>query len=388
MTFHELESMYEKNLFLEDEHDYIKVIFGAVIANRMDIEGMHPFWLNIVGPPSSGKSEVLESLESSDEVIPIDLININSLVSGMKKGKNTDDKEPSLLPKLEGKIMLVKDSSTFKTMNPIERNQIFSQLRKAFDGSVSKATGITQKMFDAKFGIFMGSTPASDSDMALDAALGQRFIIFRLKSTSNFIDKWEKVEDRIKYGGNKSKTDLKFAADKYLLSIEKPKEILWDSLFKKHVPHMCELLEDLRTPAIRERFSRNIEVMMDDGKNEPIRIAKQLCSLYTSLIYITGKKNEAINIIYRIMKDNIPPIRLNIIKLIHKNKDITIRDMSCILKISVSSIQRSIEEMQLLNILFTEDGIKPITDSNSKYQKESRTINPKYLDIFSVLPSI
>jgi hypothetical protein len=383
MTFSELEDIYKKHLFLDLEHDFVKVIFASIIANRMT--GMHPFWLNIVGPPSSGKSEMLESLEGLPEIEPIDLLNANSLMSGLKKGKNTDDKEPSLLPKLDGKIMIIKDSSTFYSMNQIERSYIFAQLRQAFDGTLTKVTGVTHKSFSAKFGIFMGSTPRSEYDSAIDAALGQRFVIFRLSAISDDSDKWKKVKSRINTM-NKSKIEIRDATEDFLKKLDKP-EPLWDNLFEKYVPRLCELLEDLRTLPVRDRYSKQIDGIISDNRNEPIRLAKQLCSLYSSLVYITHKKNDAINIIYRVIENNIPPIRLKIIKIVKKNRGLTERELAEILGTSDTTVHRTLEEMRLLKIILY-DVVYPVYEDDKKYRRVPFRLNPKYNDIFKVLPNI
>ena len=131
MTFKKLKRVFDKWLYLEDEPDFLRVLFGTVIANRLDTT---PTWLMVIGNASSGKSEILGAMKDSKEIHMLSLLTPNALISGMDKQK-TGGKDASLLPHLNGKTAIIRDASTLLSLHPNARGYIFSQLRTAFDGN-------------------------------------------------------------------------------------------------------------------------------------------------------------------------------------------------------------------------------------------------------------
>ena len=91
---------------------YTAIIFGTIIANRLDSK---PVWLYIVGAPGSGKTEILQSLILSDEVILRDTVTRPSLIPGYMDKKTKRDE--SLIPQLNGKNLIITDFTTILQMN-------------------------------------------------------------------------------------------------------------------------------------------------------------------------------------------------------------------------------------------------------------------------------
>lgn len=83
-------------LIIEDD-SYIDVIFGAICANQLDTK---PIWLYVIGPPSSGKTEVLRACEGHSLIYPLSTLTSHTLVSG--KVLEPGEPDPSLLPKGPG----------------------------------------------------------------------------------------------------------------------------------------------------------------------------------------------------------------------------------------------------------------------------------------------
>ena len=65
----------------DDMRTTLDVCLGTVIAQRFDIENC---WLMVVGPPSSGKSLMLQSLTDSIKVMFMDDLSNSSLISGYR----------------------------------------------------------------------------------------------------------------------------------------------------------------------------------------------------------------------------------------------------------------------------------------------------------------
>ena len=153
MTFKELETIFNKHLSFDTEPDFLRVVVSTIIANRIDTT---PVWLMILGPASSGKSEILSSMSACPETYELSMITPAALISNVHHEKKKG-KDESLLPKLNGKVLIFKDASTLTTINPNYRSFVFSQLRDAFDGNLSKHTTHGETRHKAKFGIIMAA---------------------------------------------------------------------------------------------------------------------------------------------------------------------------------------------------------------------------------------
>jgi hypothetical protein len=95
-------------LFLEDE-GIIDVMCATVIANQFRTD---PLWMILIGPPSHAKTELLRALDGHPSAYFLSNLTPATLVSGKpKKGP-----DPSLLPKLNDKTLVMKDFTTILTM--------------------------------------------------------------------------------------------------------------------------------------------------------------------------------------------------------------------------------------------------------------------------------
>ena len=142
---------YRKWLHLRNP-DMLSVVYGAVFANRLDGD---PIWLFLVAPPGGTKSEILMSMSESPLMLTTTTLTVPALISGA----NTFGGDPSLIPKLDGKILIVKDFTAILSMQSVIRDEIFGILRDAYDGRVDKYFGNGLfRQYKSKFGVIGGVT--------------------------------------------------------------------------------------------------------------------------------------------------------------------------------------------------------------------------------------
>jgi len=187
MKFSQLYRNISEHIYMDHDPDFLPVVMATALSIQLDTEGV---WLLVLAPPSSGKSMV-SLLSKSSKCVMVSTLTPNSLISGARAEDCFDGKDPSLLPQLDGKIMVIKDASTISSMPKHYRDAIFSQLRSAYDGDMErKATGLGSREFSSKFAVIIAGTPDFERSRTLEGNLGERFLTFRPSSEHNSPNVW------------------------------------------------------------------------------------------------------------------------------------------------------------------------------------------------------
>ncbi len=158
-----------QHLVVSDDQ-LIEVVLAGVVAHRAP--GRDPFWLLLVGASSDGKTELLQALTGVPDVFPLSTLTHKTLLSGASTRDTGNN--ASLLHKLKGQILVVKDMTTMLELYTETRQQLFAQLREMYDGSMKKAFGTGEEVsWEGKVGFLAGVTPVIDQhhkDLALMGA--------------------------------------------------------------------------------------------------------------------------------------------------------------------------------------------------------------------------
>jgi hypothetical protein len=172
VTLTDVEAVFTKWLRLDDLEP-VHVVLGAVVANQLDGD---PLWQFIVAPPSGLKTEIIRSLTSIEAVYPLSSLTAQTFASGFQSKGD----EVSLLMKLDGKVLTLKDFTTVLTMHRDKRGEILAQLREIYDGHYRKEFG-NGKVVDwtGKLGLIAGVTPIIDTHYSVNQVLGERFLLYR-----------------------------------------------------------------------------------------------------------------------------------------------------------------------------------------------------------------
>jgi hypothetical protein len=138
-----------------------------------------PLWLYYVGPPGGTKTESLRALKGS-RVVSLSSLTPQTLISGYKG----DPEKVDLLPKLDGKLLVIKDFTSILSKKPEDAAAIFADLREAYDGYLEKSfgSGVGTKTYSARFGLIAAVTPAIDRFRTVHSLLGERFLRIDLRT--------------------------------------------------------------------------------------------------------------------------------------------------------------------------------------------------------------
>jgi len=320
-----LKDEYQEHMyFAPDEDNVIDLVLGVIAGNHFDSD---PVWIHLISPPSGGKTELLRALHECDESYFLSDVSSKAFISGYKDDKHSrkkkskeEDSEPteeveedySLLPKLDGKTVVMKDFSLIHSKPSEQRAELFGVLRDAYDGFSSRAIGnMHTKEFHSRFNLLTGMTPDIEKYWSLNT-LGERFLMYRiqikdrrahaLKSLDNS-DSSKQFRETLQY---KVKTFIDLV----------PKDVVpqLPSALKERTLDLADLLSTCRSFVARYRNDETI--YPPDAELAP-RVAKQLMRVGQSVALVRGRRTitgSEFKLMKRVALDSLPSNRLKMLQ--------------------------------------------------------------------------
>jgi len=165
----------KKWLHVEEDYNIIAPLADAV-ANFSNAD---PCIYGLVGPSGSIKTEIIRALGEAENqyTYPISSITEKTLVSGY-------DESNDLIPRLNGRLLTIKDLTTILSKNKESSSQIFADFREMTDGYIKKefGNGVTKEYHNITSSILFASTNAIEHFNSIYSSLGQRIIFQRPKN--------------------------------------------------------------------------------------------------------------------------------------------------------------------------------------------------------------
>src|SRR5215472_11844560 len=159
----------------------VYAVLGAVAANRLP--GI-PVWLGLVAPPSSAKTEILNSISTLPFVYQAATVTPAALLSGVPKKQHHKTAVGGLLRQLGSfGIISLKDFGSVLSMRPDLKTETLAALREIFDNAWTRHLGTEggrTLSWRGKVGLVFGCTGVIDSHYSVIGAMGDRFLLNRL----------------------------------------------------------------------------------------------------------------------------------------------------------------------------------------------------------------
>jgi len=350
----ELEAVYQKHLKMKHTKD-IAIMFGTLFANKLKGD---PVWLFLVAPPGGSKTELLMTLNKSPYIETVSTLTPAALVPGMRIEAGKPD--PSLLKKIDGKVLIVKDMTTMLSMQPLQRDEIFGVLRDAYDGYVEKWFATHKKSYVTHFGIIAGVTPALDAYNSIMTTMGARFINWRIGTDDTVQDHREKIKKAMENVNEEEQMRAELQEIAYRFLEQKMSDTLprvpEDIEYK--IISMAMFTSALRASIVKDKYTQ--EQLAPIFKEVGTRLAKVFLKLCYGLCQYYQKgivDEEIISLLREICLDTCPSIILNLVSKIHQECQETpdgtasINTLHKHLNCSKSTVFRIVADLELQNVL-------------------------------------
>lgn len=346
----EVYATYQKWLHLPDTV-VLDFMFGTVIANRLPGD---PLWGQLVGPSGATKTELLQSLTGAAMIMTATSLTPHALVSGANFSGGGD---PSLLPKWNGKVVIIKDLTVLLSMNPMHREEIFSIFRDAYDGKTEKNFGNgVYRSYEIKFGIIAGVTPIIEIFAEEHTALGERFLRFPVSVPTTIKGKLDLARRAMNntLSEDQMRAELREVA-KTVLNFKFPDSVKIPLEMDERILHAAQLLALLRSTIKRDNFTK--EITYKPFSEMATRLSKQFRKmLYGVALFrrLDVADERCYEVVKRIVLGTIPSRMNDILRAMYK-KDrhgfYDLEDLSKHTRLPSVTTQRLLDGLTVLDVL-------------------------------------
>lgn len=324
---------------------YLHNILATVVANHFRQD---PVWTLLVGPSSSGKTELLRLPLLLPVAHKASNLRRTGLLSGsIKKGS---DEDTGLIFRIgDFGIIVVEDITTLIQSSSDVLGETLALLREIYDGHVVRHFGHSSKdevKWDGKAGFVGGVTPAVDKCHRLLTTMGDRFLMSRMSVDHDLmVVQGQKAVHRIGVPDD-IRQHLAVETRDFLLPITtKLRNAVLPPLpqsLTNRLVAMATLACRLRT--VTERGS-NGDVIGGYINEMPPRIACQFSSLLYGHLAIGLTLEEAFQAVSHVARSSVPAIRQQVFEHVLASPGAVVDGLADEMRIPKTSANRLITEM-------------------------------------------
>jgi hypothetical protein len=329
--------------YLDLDPGAIRTVLATVVANRLPGE---PVWLFVVGPSSSGKTEVIRCVERVPDVYPISKLTEAALLSGTSRGNRAEDATGGVLREIGTQgILLVRDFSTVLSMNADGRAALFAAFRDLYDGYYSRHLGVDGgrvEKWAGKIGMIAAVTQAIDTHHEAVSSLGERWVYYRPPAC----DAEAQARRALATVGRMQpiRAEFQIATAAFLDGIDTAAAV-------PNAPDVDDFLADLATFAVRcrspvERDPRTRGIVSVPEPEGPARLVHVLAQLHRGFTLIGNDGADTRHLLTKIALDSMPATRQKVVRHLASSKCPTeTKTAALAVGVSEQATRRVLEEL-------------------------------------------
>ncbi len=348
VTFSSIQEKIHTYMTLDSRTDYlIDLVLAAPLSVYLD----QPLWLMVVGPPSSGKTELLSIISQVEGYHALHNLTAKTLFSG-----RTEAAGGFMLREVgENGILVFPDFTTVLSGDPKSRKIIYNQLRLIYDGRSSLSTGSDTgptRVWEGKVSVIGGVTEKIEAVKERSSDLGERFLYFRYRPPSlQLLALGDGPRDQ------KSRDIVQREVKKF---VKQRAKILGQVTIgeeeKVRIASLAQFIARGRAPVERDGMSR--EIRWIHQPEQPHRVYIALLRLYQGLLCIHDEQRERPAAILReVAKSTIPESRLRILIIAASSQGpVSQAEVSAASRLPETAVRRTIEDLIAQGILCSKKG--------------------------------
>jgi hypothetical protein len=310
----QLVAVFQSWLYLPDVSPLL-VVLGAVAANNLKGD---PVWLGLVGPPSSGKTQLLASISRLLHVHEVSTLTRAAFLSA------STSRDPHATGGLLAEVgafglLVIKDLTTTLSDSPEIRSGTFAILREIYDGSFVRAVGTNggrRIAWTGKVGLLTAVTEVVDLHTAATAGMGERLVWCRMPALTSD-GRLAQGRAALANAGRQSamRDELATAVAAFMGGLELPRTgPALSPVTTEWLIGLADLGARCRSAIERDPRDRRLELVpQSEG---PGRLVAVLVQLLQGLLAIGVVGDEATRLIAKVALDSMPKARRAVVELL------------------------------------------------------------------------
>jgi hypothetical protein len=282
----------------------VYAVLGTVAANLLPGD---PIWLGIIGPPSSAKTEILNSISLLPHVVQAATLTPAGLLSGTPKKQYDKAAIGGLLRQIgDFGIIALKDFGSVLS-RPDAKAEVLAALREIYDGAWTRHLGTDggkSLSWRGKIGLLFAATGVIDSHYTVIGSMGDRYLLSRLAPVAS-----GQFAQALKHMGTATgqmRNELAEAVQRLFAGRRaEPRPLTAGE--EKNIDRTISLVVKLRGAIERDRASREMEAVY--GAEGTARIGLALVGLLNGLDTLGVDRRTALEVVEAVAMDSVPPIR-------------------------------------------------------------------------------
>lgn len=333
-----------KWLYLEDLQA-VDIIMATALSIYLPGD---PVWLFLIAPAGSTKTELLRSF-SGEQIYSISTLTPQTLISGFKGSNNVD-----LLPKLDNKVMIIKDFTSILSKKSEDQTAIFADLRESYDGYLEKSfgSGVGTKRYQSRFGIIAGVTDAIDMYRIVHSLLGERFLKCRLHTSAeaaiNRAGDLAGQEDEMRKAlAEATNGCLAY----YATRVKEQSSIPIEEQTHQRIKALSNITAKLRSEVARDRYHK---VLFQPQAEVGTRLAKQLLKLGQALAILYENirmAEQEYTFLLRIAEDSVPRQRMQLVLSLVGAEPMSTKEAGDKAQIPTDTAKELLEDLWMLKLV-------------------------------------
>ncbi|OGG39172.1 hypothetical protein A3J20_05365 [Candidatus Gottesmanbacteria bacterium RIFCSPLOWO2_02_FULL_42_29] len=324
-------------------------------------------WLLLVGSPSSGKTDLVRLFKKSVAVFSLDNLTLNAFISGERPTEKQQVYD--LLPKLNGKCLIVKDWTVVFSLDERMTKKIIGDMVGAYDKSLAKFSSRRGNItYDSEFSHIGCITPATlNKHHNYLNMIGPRFLGYIIPDLSEEDEK--KSFDAIFSNENRNEKEKLVVeiVSKYLDNLNS-RDINLIKPLSKQVQEYLITASKFMAQARGIIITKAAKFTNEDGKEiayyeqlerqieQPWRGVQQLMILSKYLALVVGKNEVGVDeckIIKEIVISSMPADRAQAVRVLqnYEKGEITAKQLSEKVDKSAKTSRRLLDELSFLGIV-------------------------------------
>lgn len=348
-TLAQVEATFRKWVHLPDM-GVVRVVLATVVANRLPGE---PVWLLVIGPPSGGKTEPLLSLRALPEVCVVATLSEASLLSGTSKRDVAAGAKGGYLREIgEYGILVLKDFGSILSMHRDARAATLAALREVYDGAWTRLLGSDggkTLAWKGKLGLLAGATEHVDLHHHAMAALGERFISYRLPT----VDADRQALRALRHSDEKvlaMRRELAEVVGSFFETLTLRSKAGYTHEEQVRLVSLATLVVRSRSAVERDPYTR--EVVLIPEPEAPARLSIALARLYNGLCTIGVPEAEVWPLLVKVGLDCIPGLRRKLFEVLREHTDLlSTAELAAQTEYHPLTVHRALDDLRLHGIV-------------------------------------